>query len=255
MKNVFGESYANAYDILYHDKDYEAECDLIERIFREYTSQPVRRVLDLGCGTGNHAIRLAKRSYEVTGVDRSDTMLHCAEHKAQQKGITVRLLLSAIKDLELKENFDAALMMFAVLSYHVENHEVVDALRAARQHLLEGGLLVFDVWYGPAVLTQRPGERVRVIEAGNETTLRATDGKLNTLNHTCQVSYRLWRLNDNQPTTYTTETHLMRYFFPKELELFLEVSGFELLHLGSFPNIERNPDESTWNIIVVAKAR
>jgi hypothetical protein len=47
----------------------------------------------------------------------------------------------------------------------------------------------------------------------------------------------------------------MRYFFARELDLFLEVERFSLLRLGTFPEYRRDPDDRTWNIVVVAKAR
>ena len=70
-QDVFGRDYAAAYDGLYQDKDYRAECELIERVFNLYGQGPVRRVLDLGCGTGGHAVVLAARGFDVLGVDRS----------------------------------------------------------------------------------------------------------------------------------------------------------------------------------------
>ena len=82
MTDVFGQEYAAAYDLLYADKDYDAECDLLERIFRE-SGRPVRTVLDLGCGTGAHAVRLAQRGYEVVGVDLSEDMLRIARDRAR----------------------------------------------------------------------------------------------------------------------------------------------------------------------------
>jgi hypothetical protein len=50
------------------------------------------------------------------------------------------------------------------------------------------------------------------------------------------------------------ETHLMRYFFPLELNLFFECCGFALLRLGAFPEFDRDPDETTWNVCGVARA-
>ena len=79
---VFGCGYADQYDLLYSDKDYEAECDLLEEVFRRYGTGPVQTILDLGCGTGSHALLLARRGYQVTGVDRSQEMLAQARQKA-----------------------------------------------------------------------------------------------------------------------------------------------------------------------------
>ncbi len=77
MKNqIFGSVYAEEYDLFYKDKDYEAECDMIEEIFRSHAGGQVSTILDLGCGTGNHAISLAHRGYKVTGVDRSSEMVN-----------------------------------------------------------------------------------------------------------------------------------------------------------------------------------
>ena len=82
MSGLFGSEYADAYDILYKDKDYVEECGLIDRFLKTYGNRPVRNVLDLGCGTGNHALPLAQLGYEIVGVDRSKGMLESARKKA-----------------------------------------------------------------------------------------------------------------------------------------------------------------------------
>ena len=98
---VFGADYAAAYDVLYHDKDYAAECDLIERVFAEYGDRKIQGVLDLGCGTGGHAALLAERGYTVVGVDRSADMLR----RARERGITARFELGDITSFDLGETF------------------------------------------------------------------------------------------------------------------------------------------------------
>src|SRR5215208_7052123 len=112
-QGVFGRDYAAAYDDLYHDKDYLAEVDLIEQLFKLHGTGPVRRVLDLGCGTGGHAVHLAHRDYEVVGVDRSAEMLE----RARARAAHARFELGEIGSLDLGETFDALLMMFAVIGY------------------------------------------------------------------------------------------------------------------------------------------
>src|SRR5918999_826846 len=82
MTELFGSEYADAYDVLYKDKDYVEESRLLDRLLQTYGNGPVRSVLDLGCGTGNHALPLAKRGYAVVGVDRSAGMLKSARKKA-----------------------------------------------------------------------------------------------------------------------------------------------------------------------------
>ena len=256
MSELFGPTYANAYDVLYQDKDYADECDLIEHILRTYGDFAVRSVLDLGCGTGNHAIPLAQRGYEVVGVDRSTDMLARARQKAAGQPGAGGILLHQgdVRTIDLRRRCDAALMMFAVLGYQHENADVLAALRTARRHLRPGGLFVFDVWYGPAVLHQRPSDRVRVIPTPEGQILRAASGSLDVRHHVCTVSYHIWRLQGERLAAEMKESHRMRYFFPLELEFFLESAGFASLRLGAFPALDRDPDETTWNVLAVAKA-
>jgi SAM-dependent methyltransferase len=257
MSAVFGSVYADAYDTLYQDKDYAAECDLIERVFREHGRGPVRSVLDLGCGTGNHAIPLARRGYEVVGVDRSEGMLARARVKAAEAlaGQRVEFRQGDVRDVALGRPFDAAVMMFAVLGYQPANADVRAALRTVRGHLRPGGLFVFDVWYGPAVLRERPSQRIKVIPTADGQILRVASGKIDSLRHLCTVDYLVWHLTREKPVTSTEESHTMRFFFPQELDLFLESESFEPVRLGDFPDYQRDPDDTTWNVLGVARAR
>ncbi len=257
-RGEFDAAYSQAYDTLYREKDYAAECDLLERIFREHGGDRVASVLDLGCGTGNHSLPLAGRGYDVVGVDRSPGMLEQARAKAEDLPDGTQapsFVESDLRDLELDGAFDAVLLMFAVLGYQLGNADVLAALRTARRHARPGGLLVFDVWYGPAVLTLRPGERVKVSDADDGKLIRATSGRLDVDRHRCEVSYTLWQISDQRLVDETSERHGMRYFFPQELRLFLDLSGFELLRLTAFPSVTEPCDETTWNALAVARAR
>ena len=63
-------SYAQYYDLLYREKDYPGEVDYVDALIKKYAVNDARTILDLGCGTGGHAILLARKGYRVTGVDR-----------------------------------------------------------------------------------------------------------------------------------------------------------------------------------------
>jgi SAM-dependent methyltransferase len=253
MSHSFGSLYSSAYDDLYRDKDYDAECDLLERIFQTYGQGAVERIIDLGCGTGNHAVPLARRGYDVTGVDGSAHMLIKARQKLEPGG-KAAFEQGDLRAVRLDRQFDSALMMFAVLGYQTENQDVISALKTARAHVRPGGLLVFDVWYGPAVLHLRPSERVKLVSTPEGQILRASSGELETLNHVCVVHYHVWLLGEGRVFSETEEHHRMRYFFPLELDLFLRTAGFDLLRLGVFPQFERDPDETSWNVLGVARA-
>jgi len=254
--SVFCKGYADAYDLLYTDKDYEAECDMIEGVFRRYGDGAIKTILDLGCGTGNHSIPLAKRGYEVTGVDISPDMLAHAEKKSnsifssQPQPVFIQ---GDVRTVDLSRQFDAVLMMFAVLGYQTTNDDALAALHTVRRHLKRGGLFVCDVWYGPAVLTIRPSERVKVIPTAEGKIIRATSGNLDTFRHICEVQYHVLQINGKQVLSESEEKHTMRYFFPQELCFFLSQVNLETLGLFDFKEMGRAPTDQDWNVICIGR--
>jgi len=257
-EKVFDKVYAEQYDLLYGEKDYEAECDLLEEAFRRYAMGKVQSILDLGCGTGSHAIPLAQRGYVVTGVDLSEDMLAHARQKAQALPTQVQpptFFHGDARTVEVGQTFDAALMMFAVLGYQLENNDVAAALKTVRKHLRPGGVFIFDVWYGPAVLAIRPSERVKVIPIVGGNVIRVASGTLDTFRHLSEVHYHLWRIQDQELISETEEHHLMRYFFPQELAYFLDQAGLEFKGLTSFPDLDQPAVETSWNVVGVSSTK
>jgi hypothetical protein len=145
-------------------------------------------------------------------------------------------------------------MMFAVLGYQVGNADLKAALATVRRHLRPGGLFFCEFWYGPAVLVQRPSERVKVIDSTNGQLIRVATGELDARRDLCVVRYHVWQIEESRIVAEVREQHPMRYFFAPELELLLASAGFELTRLGAFPNLDDEPTESTWNVALVARA-
>ena len=256
MSELFSSGYAAAYDAIYETKDYNGECDLMEQIFRSYAKHPVASVLDLGCGTGNHALELARRGYNVACVDQSVHMLEQAQKKLAVTSFAgnVSFHQADIREFNLDRKFDAVVVMFAVLGYQLENEDVLSTLKTASNHLQNDGLLIFDVWYGPGVLHQRPAQRIKRIKTDNGEILRVSWGTLDVNRQICEMDIQIWNLEGDRLVGRTEENHTQRYFFAQELKLFLQSTGFEPIRLGSFPDFHRDPDESTWNVLQVARA-
>lgn len=253
MTELFGQDYAAAYDALYRDKDYEAECDLIERLLATHGTSGPRHLLDLGCGTGNHAIPLARRGHRLVGVDRSAPMLAQAQEKAAPLQQQPEFRLGDLRDLDLGRRFDAVLMMFAVLGYQHGNADVLAALRTVHRHLEPGGLFLFDVWNGPAVLADRPGPRTRTVAATRGSIVRTADSSLDVVRQLCHVHFQLQRMDCGRVAAEWEEMHTMRFFFPQELDLALGATGLRLLGLRRFPDGEAPPDERAWNVVGIAR--
>jgi SAM-dependent methyltransferase len=245
-----GTSDGLTYGLLYSDKDYDAECQIIRDAFCRYGQGETRSIIDWGCGAGGHAGRLAHSGYLVTGVDCSETMLDTAR---QTVGQYVTVQHGDVRNHSVGHRADAALLMFAVMGYLPQNSDVDAALRNVRRHLRRDGLLIFDVWYGPAVLTVGPKERVKTVRRGNDVMVRVATGTLASRHHLCNVVYRIWRIS-GAVVEEIEERHSVRYFFPLELDAFLERAGFELLSLTEFPSLDRPITTTSWNALVVARA-
>jgi SAM-dependent methyltransferase len=237
--------------LLYADKDYSAECDLLEGLF-ERSPNPVANVLDVGCGTGGHALELARRGYRVTGIDRSPSMLQIARDKATAAGVEGVFKAGDLPDLDLVERFDAAILMFAVLSYVVTDDEIVRLLTSIGEHLNPGGVVIFDCWYGPAVLSQGPSERSKTVTSGDERWIRTAQGRIDASRNVCVVDYRLQKFRGEVLVSETTEQHEMRFFSEPLLRALFAAAGFELRWLKAFPDVQRSADETTWNVIGLA---
>lgn len=253
---IFGKIYANAYDALYGDKDYVAECDMIEALLAEFGQvRPIRRLLDLGCGTGSHALELAGRGYTVTGVDRSPAMIARAREKAAAAGAPAVFREGDIGGARLDDAaYDGAIMMFAVLGYQQCDARVRAALANARAHLASDAALVFDVWYGPGVLADRPGPRRRAVETPTGRIVRCAESRLDGSRNLCTVQYRIERWTGDTLVESASERHVVRFFFPDELGWFARECGFVCAAIRDFGHWQLPATEASWQAIAVFRA-
>jgi SAM-dependent methyltransferase len=255
MTESFGRKYAKYYDILYADKCYEEECDFIEDVFEQYSPLKPIKILDVGCGTGGHLAHLAKRGYEVVGIDRSESMVQIAEEKIRKYNLRAKVIVADVLDFNLDEKFDACISMFAVMNYIIKTDDIIKAFKNVRRHLKQGGLFIFDYWYGPAVLTIRPSCRVKVVERDGIKLIRIVVPELDTFNHIQRSNYYLIAIKDGMVIDEAREVHVLRYLFPQELIHYLNEAGFKVLKFCEFPYLDKPPSESTWNVATIAMAQ
>jgi SAM-dependent methyltransferase len=252
---VFAGVYARTYDAMYAGKDYDLECDLLEKAFQRHAQDgTVRSVLDIACGTGGHSLRLARRGYDVAGVDGSAEMIALARRKASEQGVTPTFEVGDMRDVALGRTFDAVLIMFAGLGYLTRNADVESALTSARRHLRPGGVLFLDVWYGPAVLRQGPLERIRVVEDGDRQVIRASVPTLHAERNVMDVRVRIWEIVGSRVAGTSDEVHSVRFFFVPELEGHLRSAGLEPRAVFEFPDLDQPPRETTSAVGCVAVA-
>lgn len=197
-------------------------------------------------------MELARRGYELVGVDVSEQMLERARRRAISESVNATFVLGDIQSIQLDRRFDALLSMFAVIGYQTSDAALRATLQNVRRHLEPGGIFVFDVWYAPAVQAVGPSTRVKVVPVDGGEIERRAVGELDPEQPVCTVRYELTHRRVDGPSTTTHETHRMRYFDGGELDTFLGQAGLVLRSIAAFPDVEHEPSDASWNVLVMA---
>lgn len=247
------KDYAYYYNAFNGDKDYKREAEQVDYLFKKYENK-VLKIIDFGCGTGKHDVELEKLGYSCTGIDISSSMIDIAKDILKQENGKVSFFVDDIRTFETKEKFDAVISLFHVISYQITNQDIISTFMAARRILDVGGLFIFDVWYGPGVLSDKPCVRVKEIENDKDKLIRIARPIMYDKKNVVDVSYEIIIINKNTGLTkIIRENHIMRYFFTPELDFLLNKSGFELIDNIDSKTFEKT-NYNTWTSHFVAKA-
>lgn len=239
--------YTKYYDLLYKDKDYSAEVEYIISLFDRVNLRG-SKILEFGSGTGIHGTKLADRGYSVTGIEKSSEMVKLAKSRQGFKCIQ-----GDIQNIRLDEVFDAVISLFHVVSYQVENYSVLEVFKSANKHLKPNGVFIFDFWYSPAVLSQKPNVRVKRMSDNTSEITRIAEPDVNFIQNCVEVNYRIIAKNlTTFEAEFVNESHLMRHFSIPELDLFAQMSGFERILCEEFLSCNV-PNDETWGICVAFK--
>ena len=137
---------APVYDRLNGTVDYPAWADFIEKCFEKFCKAKPKSVLDLGCGTGSMTIELARRGYDMIGLDISDEMLSVADLRAREMGRSdILFICGDMCSFELYGTVGAAVCCLDGINHLTEREMVDDCFSTVANYLEPGGLFVFDV--------------------------------------------------------------------------------------------------------------
>ena len=250
LEKKFGEKYSNNYDQFYKKKNYIAECNYLEKLFKKYNPN-AKSILDIGCGTGGHLIELKKRGYEVIGIDKSQYMLDIANEKMEDNNIKCDLYCSDITNFNIDRQFDVVISMFTVMGYMNTNEKLSEACENIYNHINHSGNFIFDVWYGPAVLMDPPCKVSKNEILNDKELIRHSDPQLDIFNHIVKVNYNFLEKENGKINFSEDESHIIRFFFPQEISYVLSRNGFKKIDCYPFMSLEKNLTSSDWNMTVV----
>jgi SAM-dependent methyltransferase len=212
------------YEIAF-DMNRKGEVDFLVHAFRHFARRPVRRVLDIACGTGPHLVRLAERGYQMTGLDLSARNVDFLGERLAARGLAADLVVGDMTDFRLARPVDAAICMQDSQGHLLTNAHLLAHLRSVARNLRRGGLYVFDrymasSWTNPARSWSWSRRRGGLI-------VRASFSALNDVDPVSQVFKEHMTLEavENGTRRVYRQTHRSRMVFPQELRSLVELAG------------------------------
>jgi SAM-dependent methyltransferase len=213
---------AEYYDLLYSTfKDYAAETEAIAALLRRLNPAG-RTVLDVACGTGEHATRLAADGFEVDGLDLSPAFVTIARAKHPAG----RFFVADMSDFHVPERYDAILCLFSSIGYLRTLDRVGAALACFREHLTPDGAIVVEPWFPPGVLSttrvfRNSGEAngVRVERAAHNT----IEGRISRLHFEYDIT-------GAGGTRHVSEVHELGLFTAAEMTDAFRRAGLDVEH-------------------------
>ena len=247
------EKYAQYYDLLYKDKDYQKETEYILSLLKKYHPES-EKILEFGSGSGIHGRLLANAGLKVSGIERSQQMIDLGL-STRKKGDIQNTNFSCTKgdctSIFIGDYFDAVISIFHVLSYQTSDEKVIAMLKNAHRQMNQGGIFIFDYWYAPAVWHIGPTLRVKRVSNNQLAITRIAEPKYFREQNIVQVNYQTF-VEDltSSHISEIKETHEMRAFETDEIEEFAYQTGFTLLHSEEWVTGHTSSKE-TWGVCTV----
>ena len=244
MKYGQYEALAEFYDVLNPDVDYAKWADFIDGIIKKQGETETNIVLDLACGTGSMSVELARRGYEVIGVDLSPEMLMEAQNKAFSEGLNILFLNQNMCDIDLYGTVDACVCCLDSLNYLTNEDDLKRCLALVNNFMNDRGLFIFDV-NTPHKFKNVYGNNAYILE--NDQVLCAWQNTFDEETGICDFDLSFFVETDDGTYERFDEVQKERMYTDEQLKSMLKDASFEVLGVYSdYTCKEQSEKDERW---------
>lgn len=249
MKNRSYTVFAKYYDLMMTEVPYDEWVAYLEMLITGKLKARPCQILDLACGTGNMTIRLAKKGYQMFGIDGSPEMIAVAEKKAQRAGVDINFTSGDFCSFQVSTPVDLVICLYDSLNYLLELEKLEQTFQQVYQALKPGGYFIFDL---------NTIQRLRNIKDGKR--LFEGDGYYCFWTDKVDLEIPLWNIQltffleqSNGCLERSDEFHVERGYPLTNIHHLLEDVGFQIVGLYDAFSLSPGSDQSERVYFVVQR--
>jgi len=241
-KNYFDEIYLEIYSFLDNPELNQKQADFIEKALE---LEKGMKILDLACGQGRHAIELAKKGYNITGLDYSDYLLKVARERAGKENVRINFVKGDMRNIPFENEFDAVYNFFTSFGYF-SDEENFKVLKEINKCLKKGGKFLID--------SSNP---IRVIKELMPQTWFEVENRIYCLEKS-EIDYinmriKLERVILRNGKEIDRKVHYVRVYTPAELSYLMKLAGLKPIEFyGDWRDFSEY-DENSRRLIIIAE--
>ena len=242
---------APIYDRVNGELDYSVWADFIEENARRHMTDAPQLALDLCCGTGRMTLELARRGYDMTGVDLSPEMLGVAKENAESEGLDILWLCQDMREFELYGTVELCVCLLDSVNHLTERHDLMKCLSLVHNYLSPDGLFIFDI-NGKGKFERVYADNAFVVEDGSN--MCVWQNYYNKKNGFCDFYITLFSEAEDGTYERLDEVQRERAYSIRQIKGALSEAGFEFIGAYSdFDLTEATDDDERIHFVARCK--